>query len=477
MPIVSFLTLLSVGCVFKEMDATDPTSDDTGPTAVTIVDPTLSNLTAGGCALAPSTLVVSFETPNPTIAVVEFGPTADYGYSSVPGVEAKTAHRIQVPGFPGGAEWHWRIRVDGVDGPYETADQTFTGAAAPATIPDFEVGVRVEGAYTPGFRLVPGLDIPDNFVTIINDDGDAVWWDIFESPYTASQARMNADGSGISYLLQDYTRETDIGKIVRKDWCGETVLEARAEWGHHDFFVMEDGSYAFVAADIREVGGTAIVGDAIVEVQPDGSNPTAVWSTWDHLEMNLPLTCEPEFYPQGCDWTHGNGVAYDASEDAYYYSAHTTSSVVRFARNGGGEGAGVTEWVAGEGIDATLTFADADAPWTHQHGFKPVGNDEYVVFDNGPGGTAPSEVRRVRIDAAAGTVSTVWNYDYGGTYTSQLLGDVQVLESGNYYIGWGSEAEITEVTPDQEVVWQAAFELGVALGFSNEVTQIGGEVP
>ncbi len=470
-------SVVILGCTFREMpDSTGPAGTTTEPT-VTIADPTLGDLTVGDCAAAPSTLKVTFNTPNPTVAVVEFGPTSAYGYSSVPGTDPKTDHHIQVPGFPGGAEWHWRIRVEGVDGPYTTPDQTFTGGSSPPEIPEFDIGVKTDGAYTPGFRVAPGLSDPD-FLTVVNDDGQSVWWQTFDHPYAATQARVDTNGAGISYLLQDYTRETDLGEIVHRDWCGDIVDDIPAPWGHHDYVVLPWGGYAFVAADIREFMGTSIVGDAVMEMAADGTGLTSVWSTWDNLEMTLAPDCEVEFYPQGCDWTHGNGVYYDADEDAYYYSSHALSSVVRFDRNGGGEGAGVNRWVVGTGSpDATLEFAETQTEWMHQHGFKAVGNNEYVVFDNGSGGTTPSEVRRVAVDEAAGVVSTVWNYRYDSQHTSQLLGDVQLLANGNYYIGWGSEAEITEVTPDEEVVWQVGFDLGVALAFTNHVEQIGGEQP
>ncbi len=473
---------LLLGCLYRELSAPNSPGDSATDPTVNIADPTLEDLTVTNCAAAPSTLRLTFSTPNPTIAVVEFGPTSAYGWSSVPTPTAQTSHHIQVPGFPPGEDWHWRVRVDGVDGVYETLDQSFTGTAfPPGEIPTFDIGIREEGAFQSGFRIAPSLGVGGvNFITIVNDDGSPIWWTVFESPFAATQAYMTADGSGISYLLADYTRDTDIGKIVRQDWCGETLLEARAEWGHHDFLVRPDGGYTFVAADIRDHEGTPVVGDAVVEMDADGGNATAIWSTWDHLAVTVPPGCTPAFYPQGCDWTHGNGIAYQASEDAYFYSSHAVSAIARLERNGGVDRGATTTWIVSPvAPPATIGFADDATAWKNQHGFKPVGDDEYILFDNGPGDVStPSEVRRVRIDPAGGDVTTVWNSEYDGQHTSLLLGDVQLLPNGNYYVGWGSEAEITELRADDEaVLWQANFELGVALAFTNLVTNIGGEVP
>lgn len=456
----ALLPLLLSGCP-KEADK------DSGQPYDTLTDPNVSELVAGACEVT-STLDVRFVVDVAATAVIEFGPTTSYGWETVP-TASRTTHRIQVPAFPNREEWHWRIVLN------ETlvgSDQTFTGGAPPTALSPFVPGTMLAGEFTSGFRTVPGLSVP-NYLVVVNDDGDMVWWQEFQEPEVITQARMLPSGGGIEYLLQDQTRETDIGTIVRRDWCGDQLEGVPAPWGHHDFTRVGDDRYAFISADIREEGRQTIVGDTLMEIGLDGSDLTSIWSTWDNLEVDVEADCEAVFYPQGCDWTHGNNIAYSEEDDTYFQSLHNLNAIVRISRGGGVADAGVTEWVAG-GDQSTLRFT-GESGWARQHGFKPVGDDEYVVFDNGTGGAEKSEVRRVRVDEEAGTVEDVWTWDYDERHRSYLLGDVHLMDNGNYYVGWGSEGELTEVTPGGDLVWQLNAALPAAVGFSNLYPNIGGE--
>ena len=66
------LVFVLSGCGFREVADSDGLAQTGSDPTVTIVDPTLSDLTVGGCPAAPSTLKVTFNTPNPTVAVLEF---------------------------------------------------------------------------------------------------------------------------------------------------------------------------------------------------------------------------------------------------------------------------------------------------------------------------------------------------------------------------------------------------------------------
>ena len=45
----------------------------------------------------------------------------------------------------------------------------------------------------------------------------------------------------------------------------------------------------------------------------------------------------------------------------------------------------------------------------------------------------------------------------------EFLGDARKLPNGNYLVSWTTAGMITELTPDNEIVWSVVADLGTAL--------------
>lgn len=88
-----------------------------------------------------------------------------------------------------------------------------------------------------------------------------------------------------------------------------------------------------------------------------------------------------------------------------------------------------------------------------------------VVFDNGyHHEPVRSRVVAYRWDEGARTVSPTFQYtDPQGRFI-QLLGDGRLLENGNVLASWTAAGLLTEVTPDDAVVWRLESDLGTAIG-------------
>ncbi|KAH8645744.1 ASST-domain-containing protein [Xylariales sp. PMI_506] len=117
-----------------------------------------------------------------------------------------------------------------------------------------------------------------------------------------------------------------------------------------------------------------------------------------------------------------------------------------------------------------LTFS-----WQHHARFLPSylsgkknnsGEAEITFFDNN------SNVRneagctndcsrglRIRLDTESipKTVQLIQEYQHPAGLLSQSQGSVQVLDNGNFFIGWGSNPSFTEHTPDGEAVMDVQF--------------------
>lgn len=440
----------------------DDSGDGPGPGAV-VIEPTAT--------VRPeisTVITVEWTTEEAGTSFVEYGPTDRYGYQTVDTGETTTSHRVVVAGFPANAEWHWRA-VSVVDGTRQVSeDQVFETGAAEAGLPDFRLQEAVDGEHFEGFRVFTIIG-SDDWVVVVNADGKYVWWENVGEEVLATQARLTDNGTTITYLTGDPNRTEDIAEIVTISLDKTDEYRLRVPWGHHDFLeVPGEDKWAFFAVDFRDYEGDYVAGDSLVEITKDGSASEEIWNSWDTLEpaYNPNSTA---FYPGAVDWTHCNNVF--LSGDDYYVSLHNNNGVAKVPR-----ATGEVEWVVG-GVYSDFEFASSGEEYAHQHGFKLLAEDEFILFDNGE--DDPEDVSKVsgyRIDFDSDTYERTWEWDHDGRRKSYLLGDIHLLESGNYLSAWGSESEITEFTPDYEVVWELAGEIGYTVGFMNPYAQLGGSV-
>ncbi len=119
-----------------------------------------------------------------------------------------------------------------------------------------------------------------------------------------------------------------------------------------------------------------------------------------------------------------------------------------------------------------MSVSPTDATFEKQHNFKSIGGDDFVVFDNGKDDY--SEVWRYRCDEASETLESTWNFAYGEQRSAFVLGDVHLLANDDYLISWGSEGEVTEVTPEGDVVWDVYTDPGQIVGFIGSAVNVGG---
>jgi hypothetical protein len=449
-------------------------SDDTGPTINPGGDEEITNLAASTAATMSTVIVVEWDTVGAGSAWVEFGPDDGYGFSTVVDTAPSTHHKIVVAGFPFGDTWHWRAasEIDGAT--VYSADQEHTSGSRPAGLPSFDLETSNPDRIAHGFRIVPILTSEGGSIFVVNDAADLVWWRTLDYPEVGLQTALAPDGSGIYYLVGDAGRQSDLGEIRYERWDLQETRSVRAEWAHHDFQHMPDGSWAYIAADIRHVDGAdyEVAGDAVVLMDEDGSNARTIWDSWEDLEPPDFGGCHPEFYPDYCDWTHANGLAYDPSEEVFYLSIHNDDTFARLELDG------TVDWYLGSAAYADYRPATPDDEFVHQHGVKPIADGAFALFDNGDSSRDGfSRMLTVTLDDASQTYAVDWKWNWDSRHSSALLGDHDILENGNHLGSWGSEAVITETTEDYELVWEMSFSLGASTAFTSFTDTLGGVIP
>lgn len=467
----SLLLLSLLACTGKDDDSGSPGQpDDSGTNPIdTGGDPEISGLSVTTVEDMSSVFVVEWDTESAGTAWVEFGPDDGYGQRTVASDATGTHHKVVVAGAPFGAAWHWRAASEVNGETVHSADQVHTAGPKPAGLIGFDMDTVDEAALARGIRIVPFFTSIDAGIVVVNHLGEVVWHLELDHPESATQVMMSPDGTGLIYMIGDVTRQEDIGEIRYTSWDLETTWAIRAEWAHHDFQLLPDGSWAFLAADIREADGSLVAGDAIIVMDADGSNARTLWTGWDNLVPPSFRGCRPAFYPDYCDWTHANGLWYEASNDTFALSIHNDNSIIVM------DGDGNTQYTFGTADYADVEPRNSEAEFVHQHGIKWVGDNQWAVFDNGDGSASDhSRALILDVDRGAHRYEASWVYDWDQRHSSVLLGDHDVLPNGNHLLSWGSEAVITEVNDAQDIAFEMTFDLGASNGFVSYQAESGG---
>lgn len=359
----------------------------------------------------PTVIDVSWTTERLSMGYVEYGPTPAMEYSTPMQANAN-AHSARLLGLAPNTTYYYRVVTwVGDDSVAPTPNDagatdvsTLQTGAFSATVPTFQV----EGA---GFdRMVVVPLVNTNTVVILDAAGTAVWAYQDTSGLSVTRARLSADKQAVLYnTIGPAGTVTANSAVVRVPLDGGTQTPVTIPDLGPDFVEHADGTIAALAADVRDMAGTPVRGDKIVEVV--GGVATDVWSTWDCFD---PATHPGEDITQG--WTNANALDFEATDNAYYVSLRSFSSIVKIDR-----ATKMCTWVFGS-TAPTLTLAGGE-PFRHQHQFhvKPGTVPRIVVMDNDGGGASASRIVEYDLDLTAATATQVATYAPAtGIYTATL---------------------------------------------------------
>lgn len=419
-------------------------------------------------------VVVSWTTDEPATSKVEFGTSTAYGKVTPRGDELTTDHKVMVVGMPASCDCFLRPysetasgeRIDGPALTYSTAD------------PNPDIALVNADLIAPGADDTPLILTTVSLasgVVIVDGDGELIWWYAQPSTATGTQAKVSDDGLSVMFDSADSEHmDAEKSSITRMRLDGGDTLVTYDVSGHHDFWELEDGGYAYLKADIREMdyGGDGtlnrVVGDAVVEIAADGTVLREVWNAWDWLSVDYAE--ESPFYPGALDWTHANGMY--ATEDAYFVSSHNLNAIYKIDR-----ATGELVWTLG-GDDSDFAFVDGAEKFKYQHSPRWVDGDLYL-FNNTDGTGVPPASYAVQfdVDETAMTVREARRYDGDGSSFSYVLGNVDVKADGEWLVNWGTVGLVEDITADDKPLRQLSTSIGYPVGNAHYTPELGGPIP
>jgi len=401
----------------------------------------------------PTVIDVSWSTERPSMGYVEYGPTPAMGYTTPMQADA-TAHSTRLLGLAASSTYYYRVVTwVGSDAVAPTTNDagasgvsTLQTGAFAATVPAFQV----EGA---GFeRLVIAPLVNSNTVVVIDPAGSVVWAYADQSGLSISRARLSKDKLSILYnTVGPAGTPTPNSAVVRVSLDGGTVTPVTIPDLGPDFVELADGTIAALAADVRDIGGTTVRGDKIVEVV--NGVATDVWSTFDCFD---PATQPGDDIATA--WTNASGIGLNADdESAYYVSLRNFSSIAKVDR-----ATKMCPWILGS-TGATLAISGGE-PFLHQQQFQTFGSataPTVLVMDNDGGGTNLSRVVEYKLDVAASTATQIASYaPAAGIYTARLgeptrlTGSTAPLTGTFTFVNWGEAGLLEAIDSKSQSAWR-----------------------
>lgn len=433
-------------------------------------------LVLGGCARALPAATVTLDDTMVTRAFVhvdaDLGVTAHVVYG-----DADAADTRVTPDASGGAldfvlYVHAGVttafQLEGTDADGRTVRgprQTLDAPALPDGVPAFDAAVPVTLDGFGPYLLTSALsDNAHAVVLIVTTDGRPVWyWQPGDAVVAA--ARFDA-ASGTVYGSAFDPANDAYGYLFDVPVRGGEPAVRVLTGAHHDTVRIDDGAStvdAQLVTMFQDVDGQTIAGDTLVEVGPDGAQ-RRVWSAFDALtpteNAGWSLSQFPDHVP---DWTHANGLWYDADAGAYYVSLWWSGQVVRIDR-----ASGATDWFMG-GAENEFTFADGDA-FGPQHAPELV-DGRLGLFDN-RSASEGSRAVEYTVDDAARTAAVAWSFTPPEPSYALVLGDVTRRPDGAHLMGWGSTGDVYLTDGDDALVGFLRLDQPLAIGAVTELAAL-----
>ncbi len=303
---------------------------------------------------------------------------------------------------------------------------------APSWVPEFRL---MDGSWD-GFVAVPYHSLEDDEnhgIVMLDGLGTPVWWE--QTPSFATTA-----------VWQDGRLMYNVQLSETESWiCSSELLGAPdcldVPRAHHEFLPLPDGALAFLRTDVRDVDGEPVMGDELVLRSADGAE-RVVWNAFDTLDVTWHEAWETG--AEGGDWTHANGVAYDAATDRWVVSLYWLRQLLEI------------DGATGQ-ILRVLDGALAAERFGPQHAPK-IAGDGLLFFDNELM-NGQSRLLEIGWDG-----QMRWMWTPPEQMHALVLGDVDRLPDGRVLSSWGPERRIIGIASGEIPTFAVEIEMNVLLG-------------
>ncbi|HXN39779.1 MAG TPA: arylsulfotransferase family protein [Solirubrobacteraceae bacterium] len=300
---------------------------------------------------------------------------------------------------------------------------------------------------------------------IFNEAGEPVWFDPLPTGTEATNLQVQQyDGKPVLTWWQGTIPPQGFGE-------GEEIIDnssyrqiGRVHAGNgykadlHDFHITPQGTALLTAfdpihCDLASVGGPsagAVTDSIFQEIDLKTGLVRREWHSLDHVALSDSYSSAQTASTEWpFDYFHLNSIDQGANATTLI-SARNTSALYEL-NTGTGQ---VLETIGGKHSNVKLAAGAATA---FQHDATTLANGTISIFDNGatPKIHPQSRALVVAVNTQAGTDSVVAEYDHPGALSAASQGNVELLENGDLFVGWGAEPYFSEFSAQGKLLFDA----------------------
>lgn len=369
--------------------------------------------------------------------------------------------------------------VIGKQSPRPAADATEDTEPDPAVVhafksrPDLapvkaDVGLYDEQRTTDGLIAVtPHVPNGQAGATIYDNSGQPVWHHVSANPNHPLYCLKVQNYLGQPVLTwSEGAKRTGYGytHFVIADESYEPI--ARIQGGHgvngldvHDMVLTEYGTawvFSYHPVWTDDAGSPRNVLECVIqEIDVSTGDVWWEWHSLDHVSLDESYAPRPEDPDNGWDYIHVNSIEVD-HDGNLLISSRTNHCIYRISI----ENHEVIWRLGGKQSDFPL---DPDAVFAVQHDARRLPDGTLSLFDNlDSDNQVDSRGLVFELDEEAMTATLVREYHRDGGMHSPYQANMQTLDNGNVFIGWGSGPRVSEFTHEGEMIFDMRYQAGVS---------------
>lgn len=291
---------------------------------------------------------------------------------------------------------------------------------------------------------------------IVDDFGEPIWFLPLGST-TAMDVRVQQfQGRPVLTWYEGTVLGAEGGSWVIFDPTFHEIATVKAGHGRHgdlhDLRLTPEGTALITI--YREIATPAVprlVTGIVQEVDVATGRVLFEWRSNEHVGLDESFM--PQVTPAGnVDYFHLNSIDLD-TDGNLIVSARNTSTIYKVDRK-----TGKVLWrLGGKRSDFAV---DAAASFAFQHDVRRRPDGTITIFDNNaavPGAQTLSRGMRIDVDTKKKRASLVAEYLAPSARTTWAMGNVQQLDDGGVFIGWGTDGSFTELGPDGSIRLDGRF--------------------
>ena len=334
-----------------------------------------------------------------------------------------------------------------------------------------QLGSQTASASTPRFILLAPMNAvpasePQQGLMMLDRQGRLVW---FAPGSAATQFNLSiqsyAGKPALTWWQGSVSNAHGYGVGEIGDDAYHSIAPIKAGHGLqtdlHDLQITRRGTalitaYETTTTDLSSIGGSSkgqVFAGHVQEVDLKSGRVLSDWNSLEHVGIDESLQPAPH-HGQGYDFFHLNSVA-ETDDGNLLISARNTCAIYKVDRS-----TGKVMWrLGGKRSDFHLSSA---AHFWWQHDARPHGASVMTVFDNeGPDKAKQSRGLVLSVNERAKTVDVKRTFLHPAGFIAGTLGNVQLLDDGGAFVGWGSQSYFSQYAPDGTLILDGQLPVGV----------------